>query len=219
MKSAQSYWTVSGYAETELIIQKSRFIGYATRVETEGEAQLFIEKIRKNHWSASHNCFAYYLTKEGGGPEAQKASDDGEPAGTAGKPILETIHAHHLWDTVIVVTRYFGGVKLGSGGLVRAYGQTASAVIQTAGISHFTLQQCLTITVSYEQMGKIEYDLHRSPFEVSAPAFAAAVTWNVWIPCGKERPLLDQLSQHTNGQAHITWGEIKYRPSHSPSTD
>ncbi|MEB1806681.1 MAG: YigZ family protein, partial [Bacillaceae bacterium] len=105
-----SYLTVKGYGEHEINIQRSRFITYIDRATTEEEAQQFIEKIKKKHWDATHNCSAYLI---GENDEIQKANDDGEPSGTAGVPILEVLKKRRLKDTVVVVTRYFGGIKLG----------------------------------------------------------------------------------------------------------
>ena len=129
------YLTVSGYGEAEIEIQKSRFIAYVQRAEEEEAAAAFIEQIKKKHWNATHNCSAYVI---GGNDQWQKADDDGEPSGTAGKPILEIIKKNQLKDTVIVVTRYFGGIKLGAGGLIRAYGKSASAGLK----AQTALSQC-----------------------------------------------------------------------------
>lgn len=116
----ESYITVGNSANAEIIIQKSRFIGYAARAETEEEAIGFINSIKEMHRSANHNCSAYMIGEH---DSIQKANDDGEPSGTAGVPILEVLKKRGLKDTVIVVTRYFGDIKLGGGGLIRAYGK------------------------------------------------------------------------------------------------
>src|SRR5699024_10060695 len=115
----------------EQIIQKSRFIGYVKRVETEENALAFIDEIKKKHHDATHNCSAYLIGEH---DQIQKANDDGEPTGTAGVPILEVLKKKKLKDTAVVVTRYFGGVKLGAGGLIRAYGSTTSKAINATGI-------------------------------------------------------------------------------------
>src|SRR5690625_6094223 len=115
------YFTVKHSGEDQLMIQKSRLIGYVRRVETEDEAHEFINEIKKKHYDATHNCSAYII---GENDQIQKANDDGEPSGTAGIPMLEVLKRQHLKDTAVVVTRYFGGVKLGAGGLIRAYGRS-----------------------------------------------------------------------------------------------
>ena len=123
------YRTLRREASKEIVIKKSRFIGYGKPVESEAEAAAFIEAIKKKHWDATHNCSAYVIGER---DEIQKQSDDGEPSGTAGKPILEVIKAQGLKNTVIVVTRYFGGIMLGAGGLIRAYTDGAVAAIEAA---------------------------------------------------------------------------------------
>src|SRR5699024_5195396 len=117
------YYTIKGEGSHEVIIQKSRFIGYVKRVVTEEEAQSFIQTIKKKHHDATHNCSAYII---GDHDQIQKANDDGEPSGTAGVPMLEVLKRQTLKNTAVVVTRYFGGTKLGAGGLIRAYGSTTS---------------------------------------------------------------------------------------------
>ena len=121
------YRTVQAYGSSEIIIKKSRFIGHAKPVESEEEAIQFIEAIKKEHRSATHNCSAYVIGER---DQIQKQSDDGEPSGTAGKPILEVIKHQGLKNTVVVVTRYFGGIMLGAGGLIRAYTDGAVAGIE-----------------------------------------------------------------------------------------
>jgi uncharacterized YigZ family protein len=119
----KDYLTVKGFGETEIIIQKSRFLTYVNRAETEQQAQAFIEEIKLKHKSANHNCSAYLIGEH---DSIQKANDDGEPSGTAGFPMLEVLKKQGLKDTVVVVTRYFGGIKLGGGGLIRAYGKATT---------------------------------------------------------------------------------------------
>src|SRR5690625_617238 len=120
------YYTVKKSGSTQLMIQKSRFIGYIKRVETEEAAQEFINSIKKKHYDATHNCSAYIIGEH---DQIQKANDDGEPSGTAGVPMLEVLKKQNLKDTAVIVTRYFGGIKLGAGGLIRAYGSTTSEAI------------------------------------------------------------------------------------------
>src|SRR5690606_169599 len=129
MTALTSYKTLAREAEAEIIIKKSRFIGRARPVASEEEAIRFIEAVKKEHWSATHNCAAYVV---GDNNELQKQSDDGEPSGTAGRPILEVIKNMGLKYTAVVVTRYFGGIKLGASGLIRAYAEGAQVAIQAA---------------------------------------------------------------------------------------
>src|SRR5690625_1915655 len=140
------YFTVKHSGEDELIIQKSRFIGYVRRVETEEAAHEFINEIKKKHYDATHNCSAYII---GENDQIQKANDDGEPSGTAGIPILEVLKRMNLKDTAVVVTRYFGGVKLGAGGLIRAYSQTTAEAIKATGVVKREIMQGIANNVEY----------------------------------------------------------------------
>src|SRR3954468_21919919 len=124
------YHTVKGYGESEIIIQKSRFLTFVERAETEQDAQDFINNIKQLHRDATHNCSAYIIGEH---DNVQKANDDGEPSGTAGVPMLEVLKKQGLKDTVVVVTRYFGGIKLGGGGLIRAYGSATTEGIVATG--------------------------------------------------------------------------------------
>ena len=124
-------YTVAEYGSDEFTEKKSKFIGYVKHVETEEEANQFIAEIKSKHWDAKHNVYAYILGENG---STQRSTDDGEPAGTAGRPVLEVIKGENLTNTAVVVTRYFGGVLLGTGGLVRAYGKAAKLAIENAEI-------------------------------------------------------------------------------------
>jgi uncharacterized YigZ family protein len=155
----EKYYTVKGYGENEIVIEKSRFICYVQRATTEEEAVQFIQKIKKKHWDATHNCSAYLIGEH---DQIQKANDDGEPSGTAGVPMLEVLKKKGLKDTVVVVTRYFGGIKLGAGGLVRAYSKSVSEGLKAAGIVERRLMRIMHITIDYHLLGKIEKELRSS---------------------------------------------------------
>ncbi|KFZ39930.1 MULTISPECIES: YigZ family protein [Thermoactinomyces] len=204
--SEKQYLTVGPQGETEIVIQKSRFICRAKRVSTEEEAQQFVQKISKQHWDATHNCYAYLVSDT-----IQKSSDDGEPAGTAGRPILEVIHAKKLVKTAIVVTRYFGGIKLGAGGLVRAYSQGASAAIEAAGIIRCQLHQKITFTFDYHFMGKMEHEFRQTDYFLETPLYQEVVSWPVWIPVGEEEDFIQQVTNWTHGQVKVTRGEKEYK--------
>lgn len=134
------YLTVSGSAETEYVINRSRFIGRCFPVADETEALRILESIRKQHWDATHNCFAYRLRSG-----AARYSDDGEPQGTAGLPMMEVLKKRDLYDLLVVSTRYFGGILLGAGGLVRAYTRSASDAVEAAGL--VSMEPCTTFSV------------------------------------------------------------------------
>lgn len=201
------YITVKGYGEQEIIINKSRFISYVNRAETEDEAIQFIEEIKKKHWDATHNCSAYIAGEH---DQHQKANDDGEPSGTAGKPILEVIKKTGLKDTVVVVTRYFGGIKLGAGGLIRAYGQGASEGIQAAGIIQRTLHTKMHIAIDYSLLGKVENELRSADYPIHHTDFLEQVTITTLSPKGEEEKLEQWITDITSAQANITRGDAIY---------
>ncbi|WP_019121113.1 YigZ family protein [Brevibacillus massiliensis] len=201
------YKTVAGYGESEIVIERSRFIGYAQRATTEEEAAAFIAGIKKKHWDATHNCSAFVI---GENDQIQRSSDDGEPSGTAGKPILECIKKNGLKDTVVVVTRYFGGIKLGAGGLVRAYTAGTVAGLKAAGIVAHILHQSIAVTVDYHWWGKVENELRIGQHRVVDTAYTDLVTVTVLIPDGEESSFVERITDLTNGQARIELGEKEY---------
>jgi uncharacterized YigZ family protein len=148
----KSYKTVFAYGEDELSINKSRFIGHATPVESEEEAVRFIEKIKKKHWNATHNVPVYIIGED---MMLQRFSDDGEPSGTAGVPVLEMLKKEGMTNICIVMTRYFGGVKLGTGGLVRAYTQTAKAALDAAVVVNKSVYRAMDCEMDYHYHGRV----------------------------------------------------------------
>lgn len=203
----QQYKTVAGYGEREIVIERSRFIGYAQRVTTEEEAAAFIALIKKKHWDATHNCSAFVIGEH---DQIQRSSDDGEPSGTAGKPILECIKKNGLKDTVVVVTRYFGGIKLGAGGLVRAYTAGTVAALQAAGIVAHVLHTKIAVTVAYHWWGKLENELRAGAHRVVDTAYTDKVTVRVLIPAGEEEAFAQRVTDLTHGQAHLVVGAKTY---------
>ncbi|WP_234119359.1 YigZ family protein [Clostridium hydrogenum] len=149
-----SYFTIRKEACAEFEERKSVFIGHAKRVETESEAKEFVEKIKKEHKDATHNVYAYIVGRD---MLIQKCTDDGEPQGTAGVPVLDVIKKNGITDVAIVVTRYFGGILLGTGGLVRAYSKGASEAVNESGIVEKVLGVQITIILNYELLGKLQY--------------------------------------------------------------
>ncbi len=148
----EAYRTLHASAEDEFTEKRSRFIGYAQPVQTEEEALNFIAKIKKQHWDAKHNVYAYVL-RDG---QIRRYSDDGEPQGTAGIPVLDVLVKGGITDAVIVVTRYFGGILLGGGGLVRAYGHAASIAVKAAQVEERVLCADLSVTCDYGQYGRVQ---------------------------------------------------------------
>ncbi|MDE5414030.1 YigZ family protein [Alkalihalobacterium chitinilyticum] len=202
-----SYLTTKGYGEHEINIQRSRFITYIDRATTEAEAQQFIEKIKKKHWDATHNCSAYLI---GENDEIQRANDDGEPSGTAGVPILEVLKKRGLKDTVVVVTRYFGGIKLGAGGLIRAYGGATSEGLNAVGIVERKLMQVMHTTIDYHWLGKVENELRQSPYILKGINYLEQVEVQAYVKKEATDKFVDWMTNLTSGQASIVTGEAQY---------
>ncbi|PLS17859.1 YigZ family protein [Bacillus sp. M6-12] len=202
-----SYLTVKGYGEHEIVIQKSRFIAYVSRAESEEAAQEFIQTIKKKNWNATHNCSAYLI---GENDQIQKANDDGEPSGTAGVPILEVLKKKGLKDTVVVVTRYFGGIKLGAGGLIRAYGSSTSEGINATGIVERKLMRVMETKVEYTWLGKLENELRSSIYSLKEIEYLDQVIIHTFVEEGQKQTFTEWMTEMTNGQADITEGEMLY---------
>ena len=196
-----NYLTVKGYGESEIIISKSRFLTYVNRAETEEEALLFIERIKKMHAGATHNCSCYMVGEH---DQIQKANDDGEPSGTAGVPMLEVLKKQGLKDTVVVVTRYFGGIKLGGGGLIRAYGKATTEGIAAAQVVERKLHYLMKIGIDYVFLGKIENEIRSSHYMLQDILYAENVEVFVHVLKEEEQIFSDWITELTNGQATIT---------------
>ncbi|WP_395317995.1 YigZ family protein [Fructilactobacillus frigidiflavus] len=166
------FLTIAQQGTHEIDIKKSKFIANVKRVNSEAEAKLFIETIVAQHKKANHNCFAYLI---GETDNIQRESDNGEPSGTAGVPILEVLKNNQLHDTIIVVTRYFGGIKLGAGGLIRAYSNSASQVIEKVGIVEKLLQTQIDLSISYPLNDKLQYYLKAHHFNILNVEYGSAV--------------------------------------------
>lgn len=201
------YFTVNEYGSHEINIQKSRFIAYVARAESEQAAQEFIAKIKKQHWDATHNCSAYLI---GENDQIQKANDDGEPSGTAGTPILEVLKKKRLKDTVVVITRYFGGIKLGAGGLIRAYGKATSEGIIHTGIVERVLVTTIKIKADYHLLGKIERSIRESEYKLKEIHYNEAVEIEVYVEMSKVDAFKEWMVDLTNGQTDISNGEEVY---------
>lgn len=190
--------TLKKEASGEFIEKKSRFIGYAIPCATEDEAVSFIEKIRKKHYDATHNVYAYILREN----NIARYSDDGEPSGTAGVPVLEVLQKEGITNACIVVTRYFGGTLLGAGGLVRAYTKGAKCGIDASGIIHRRLCGTYKVNIDYTMLGKVQSDLALMDCIVSDIEYTNDVTITLYIPQGNEN-ILEHITDITNGRAII----------------
>lgn len=204
------YHTVKQTGEHEIIIQKSRFIAHIKRTESEAEAQEFIQTLKKKYWDATHNCSAYLI---GENDQIQKANDDGEPSGTAGVPILEVLKKRKLKDTAVVVTRYFGGIKLGAGGLIRAYGKAASEGLDAVGIVERRLMRVCHVKIDYSWLGKIENELRSSIYILKNIQYQENVEIEVFVEEENQPAFTEWMIEMTNGQAYITAGDVTYLES------
>ena len=157
----------------EFTVQRSRFIAYAAAVKSEDDARAFLARIRKEHYDARHCCSAWILGADGA---RQKSSDDGEPGGTAGMPILEVLKRRELTDAMIVVVRYFGGIKLGAGGLTRAYAHAAAIGLDAATLARRILLRRLNVTVGYETLSSVEHWARKKNLRTGEAVYAEKVT-------------------------------------------
>lgn len=203
----QRYKTLKQQGNKEIVIKKSRFIGHSQPVETEEEALRFVERISKEHWNATHNCFAYVIGER---DEIQKQSDDGEPSGTAGKPILEVIKNQQIKNAAIVVTRYFGGIMLGAGGLIRAYTDGAVAAIEAGGPILKVSHSVIHVEIEYTWLGKVENELRNREILTGDSVFTDKVTV-VALPASAEaEAFIAWMTDLTQGQARIEKIEDRY---------
>lgn len=202
------YLTIQSDGKHEIIIEKSRFICHLMRVTTESEAQTFIQTIKKEHRDATHNCSAYII---GENDQFQKAHDDGEPSGTAGVPMLEVLKKKKLKNIAVVVTRYFGGTKLGAGGLVRAYGSAVSETIQTIGIVECTLATIIKCSFAYSLVGKIENALEQKNYQINDKEFTDKVVFHVFVDNDDIPHFRKWITEMANGQLELTESTQKYR--------
>lgn len=192
-----SYRTVFCEAEIEIVIQKSRFIGRCFPVSNEGEAQARLDRIRKQHWDATHNCYAYIVGENG---QTARFSDDGEPGGTAGMPMLDVLKKRGLRDVLVVATRYFGGVLLGAGGLVRAYTKTASEAAESSGIRLMQWANYLECSVDYPLWGRLESFLQRINAELHEVTYGVHVAVMLIIPGERVDAFVKEVVELTDGR-------------------
>jgi uncharacterized YigZ family protein len=189
------YKTIAVEASDEFVEKKSRFIGHVCPVATEEEAQAFVAAKKAKYWDATHNVWAYIL-QEG---QTKRYSDDGEPQGTAGVPVLDVLQKEGLTDLVVVVTRYFGGTLLGAGGLVRAYSHGAKIAVDAARILHMNPCTVLEMELEYGLYGKVSYILPRYNAQVLSSDFGAAVQLRVMMTSDRVSSFQKELGELTAG--------------------
>ena len=200
----KEYKTVEFESSDEFIEKKSRFIGYVKPVKTQEEAVSFINEIKSKHWDATHNVYAYVLKEN----NIQRYSDDGEPSGTAGVPVLDVILKNGLVDVCVVVTRYFGGTLLGAGGLVRAYSHGSKIAVEAGGIITMAPCSVLTVSVNYAFYDHLNILLNDFGANIENTEFADKITVTFSLKQEKVTALNDKLIDQSNGQYSLkTIGE------------
>lgn len=192
------YKTVYCGGEAEIIEKKSRFIATVRPVKNEEEALAFIESMKKKYWNATHNCFAYVIGEHF---EVQRCSDDGEPSGTAGKPMLDVLLGEEIHDVVVVVTRYFGGTLLGTGGLVRAYSSSTKEGLLASKVITKMHGQKLVIQTDYTGLGKIQYILGQRGISILNSIYTDKVELEILLPEAEIAVVMSEIREGTNGQA------------------
>ena len=205
----KSIITIKQAHSIENVISKSRFIAYIKPVSTENEAKAFIDEIKIKHKDANHNCSAYTV-----GPEMniQKANDDGEPSGTAGIPMLEILKKLEIHNVCVVVTRYFGGIKLGAGGLIRAYSGAVRDVIYDMGRVELREAIPVTVTLDYDQTGKFEYELASTTFLLREQFYTDKVSYQIDVVKNEYDTFIDFLNRITSGNYDLKQEDIKLLP-------
>ncbi|MFF8601049.1 YigZ family protein [Streptomyces sp. NPDC015232] len=203
----EQYRTLAGEGVHESEINRSRFICALAPVATEDEAQEFVARIRREHPTATHNCFAYVI---GADASVQKASDDGEPGGTAGVPMLQMLLRREMRYVAAVVTRYYGGVKLGAGGLIRAYGGVVGEALDALGTVTRRRYRLATVTVDHQRAGKLQNDLRATGIAVREVGYGAAVTIGIGLPDSDVTRFTAWLADVTAGTAGFELGGEAY---------
>jgi uncharacterized YigZ family protein len=192
-----------GYGE--LIEKKSRFIAYVHAIHSEEEAIAYISQIKKQYYDARHTCFAYTI---GENREITRFSDDSEPSGTAGKPILDVLTGNHLYDTIITVTRYFGGTLLGTGGLVRAYGGATKIGLENAKIAKKINGQKISLSIDYTLLGKLQHLLAEENISILDTLYDTGVTLTILVPIQNADNIANKIIDQLNGNVILAKQDI-----------
>ena len=195
-----NYITINDNFENSIEIKKSNFITHLFSVTSVDEVNVYLEEIRKEHYKANHNCYAYII---GTNMEIKKSSDDGEPSMTAGRPILNAMEKNDLTNALIVVTRYFGGIKLGASGLIRAYSSSAGEVIKCAELVKKVYTTKIKISYDYSLHGKIETFLRSLGYKLDNEEFTDKVEYKVYVPIEDKEKFKEDLIDLTNAKINI----------------
>lgn len=196
----ETYKTILEGGCGEITEKKSRFIATVRPVKTEEEALAFLEEMKKNYWDARHNCFVYSV---GSNREYTRCSDDGEPSGTAGRPMLDVILGEDIYNVAVVVTRYFGGVLLGTGGLVRAYSRAVQEGLAASRIIEKKKGICLRVTTDYTGVGKLQYIAGERSLPVLNSEYTDRVILELLIPFQDVDEVQKAITESTNGRAKM----------------
>lgn len=203
----KSYSTVLSSASAEVVIEKSRFIGQSFHVEDLEEAENIIKEVKKKYYDATHNCFAYIIGED---MSIAKASDDGEPSSTAGVPMLELLKKLNLTNTLVMATRYFGGIKLGASGLIRAYAKTAKISLEANSIVNKDVFNRIILEIDYSLIGKMQKFLDNNQIIYDAPIFTEKVELNLYAKDEKIEGLQKDLLDITNANCKLVIGDKLY---------
>ncbi len=205
----EAYRTIAaGKAFTgEITEKKSRFIGKAVRISSREEAQELLAAVRKEHYDARHNCSAWILRGSDGAPDVKHSSDDGEPSGTAGRPILDVLEGAGLKDVLLVVTRYFGGTLLGTGGLTRAYSAAAKAALENAEIVTIEPRRKAELLFDYAGEGTVRRFLENRSLTISDTAYSNQVSFSLYLPEAEAEQILSELRDLMHGKIETSLSE------------
>ena len=215
MSSKQlNYLTISKAGQHELIIKKSKFICSLARTKTVEEAQEFIEQISKKYHDATHNTYAYTL---GLNDNQVKASDNGEPSGTAGIPELKALQLMKLKNVTAVVTRYFGGIKLGAGGLIRAYSNSVTEAAQNIGVVKCIMQQLIQFSIPYNRIDEINHYLEENRISIASQEYTTNVTIQIYLDLDQIQKVEDSLINLLSGK--VEFNKLDQRFNEIPVTD
>lgn len=207
MSEKENFLTIKENGSHEIIIKKSKFIASLARTKTVEEANDFIQKISKQHHDATHNTYAYTI---GLNDDHVKASDNGEPSGTAGIPELKALQLMNLKNVTVVVTRYFGGIKLGAGGLIRAYSNSVTQAVENIGVVKRVLQQELIFSVPYNRFDEIDHFIKQNKIYVSDTQYGVDVTIKVFLDENDQDDFKNKIINLLSGQVEFTKGEKRY---------
>ena len=190
----------------EIVEKKSRFIATIRSVHNEQQATAFVAEMKKKYWDARHNCSAFVI---GENNEITRCSDDGEPSGTAGRPMLDVLINENIHDVAVVVTRYFGGVLLGTGGLVRAYQKSVQEGIAASKLAIMRYGYPFTVFTDYNGLGKLEYIVRTEQIQIADTRYTENVEMDIIVPENKKEHIIDTITEATNGTAQIKIGDLQ----------